>query len=338
MPDVPKHPCPLSGPFGYFQKVFQVVIFRLHGRYASNLLRSSKGGPLVIPDTKPLTRREAISFVSSAFSAGAGATLLSACSFGIVAGPVGTTQLTVTFLDVGKADAIILTTERSCVMIDTGTAGTADDVSLSLKNLGVSAIDALIVTHFDQDHVGGAATILRNFSVRAVYTTYLSKDSDEIDDYLAALKDIGLTAQQVSDETNLSIDEVTYAIHPPDSSSYDTDESNNSSLVTRVTLGDKNLLFTGDIEADRIEELVGDGADLSCDLLKVPHHGIYEKATKRLVSAASPSFAVITSSKDEKEDDETVRVLEDAGAEVYLTRTGVVTAVTDGSSLTVSQG
>ena len=174
--------------------------------------------------------------------------------------------------------------------------------------------------------------------MRAVYTTYLSKDSDEIDDYLAALKDIGLTAQQVSDETNLSIDEVTYAIHPPDSSSYGIDESNNSSLVTRVTLGDKNLLFTGDIEADRIEELVGDGADLSCDLLKVPHHGIYEKATKRLVSAASPSFAVITSSKDEKEDDETVRVLEDAGAEVYLTRTGVVTAVTDGSSLTVSQG
>ena len=177
---------------------------------------------------------------------------------------MGTTQLTVTFLDVGKADAIILTTERSCVMIDTGTAGTADDVSLSLKNLGVSAIDALIVTHFDQDHVGGAATILRDFSVKAVYTTYLSKDSDEIDDYLAALEDTGLAAQQVSGETSLSIDGVAYVIHPPDSSSYATDESNNSSLVTRVTLGDKSLLFAGDIESDRIEELISDGTDLSC--------------------------------------------------------------------------
>ena len=74
-----------------------------------------------------------------------------------------------------------------------------------------------------------------------------------------------------------------------------------------------------------------------CDLLKVPHHGVFEKATKEFASATSPSFAVITSSKDEKEDDETVHALEDAGAEVYLTRKGTVTAVTDGSSLTVSQ-
>ena len=52
---------------------------------------------------------------------------------------------------------------------------------------------------------------------------------------------------------------------------------------------------------------------------------------------ASPTYAVITSSKDQKEDDETVSALEEAGAQVYLTRKGVVTAVTDGSTLSVSQ-
>ena len=290
---------------------------------------------------RSLTRREALAFASLALSAGASTSLLSACSSagasGMASSETGTSQLTVTFLEVGKADAFVLVTNHACVMIDTGTAKTAQDVVDSLARLGVSAIDALIVTHFDQDHVGGAATVLKDLSVKAVYTTYQSKDSDAIDDYLAALDDVGLTATEVDATTTLTIDGVTYVIHPPDSSSYDKDESNNSSLVTRVTLGDTNLLFAADVESERIEELVADGAELSCDLLKVPHHGIYEGATEELVSAASPAYAVITSSKDQKEDDETVSALEEAGAQVYLTRKGVVTAVTDGSTLSISQ-
>ena len=292
-------------------------------------------------DMRSLTRREALAFVSLALSAGASTSLLSACSSAgasdMAGSETGTSQLTITFLEVGKADSFVLVTDHSCVVIDTGTAKTAQDVVDSIVSLGVSAIDALVVTHFDQDHVGGAATILRDFSVKAVYTTYQSKDSDAIDDYLAALDDVGLTATEVDATTTLTIDGVTYVIHPPDSSSYDKDESNNSSLVTRVTLGDTNFLFAADVESERIKELVADGADLSCDLLKVPHHGIYEDATDELVSAASPTYAVITSSKDQKEDDETVSALEEAGAQVYLTRKGVVTAVTDGSTLSVSQ-
>ena len=249
----------------------------------------------------------------------------------------GSSALTVTFLDVGKADAIVLSTAGYTVMIDTGTASKATAVVDALNNLGVSTINELILTHFDQDHVGGAAAVLDNFSVDEVIATYESKESDEVNAYHEAVKSHGVDVVEVRSKTERVYDAVNYTIIPPERESYDEDTSNNSSLVVRVTFGSVSMLFTGDIQRERIEELLASGTDLSANLLKVPHHGKEDDDSEKFFKAVSPMYAVITSSKDDKESDSVVKELEDCGARVFLTRKGEVTAITDGKTLKVTQ-
>lgn len=249
----------------------------------------------------------------------------------------GSSALTVTFLDVGKADAIVLSTAGYTVMIDTGTAKKATAVVDALNNLGVSTINELVLTHFDQDHVGGAAAVLDNFSVDEVIATYESKESDEVNAYHEAVKSHGVDVVEVRSKTERVYDAVNYTIIPPERESYDEDTSNNSSLVVRVTFGSVSMLFAGDIQRERIEELLASGTDLSANLLKVPHHGKEDDDSEKFFKAVSPMYAVITSSKDDKESDSVVKELEDCGARVFLTRKGEVTAITDGKTLKVTQ-
>ncbi|MCR5742315.1 MAG: MBL fold metallo-hydrolase [Lachnospiraceae bacterium] len=251
---------------------------------------------------------------------------------------VTTTQidgLKVTYLNVGKADAIIIQTDESTVMIDTGTADTSTQVVLALKELGVTAIDYLIITHFDQDHVGGAAAVLTNFTVGQVYTTYQSKDSDEIDAYLEALETTQVSSTVLSEVLTFTLDGATYTIYPPEQTEYENDTSNNSSLVIYLTYGERSFFFAGDAEKLRIKEIKD--YDVDCDVLKVPHHGGIEDNSAKLIKTTTPTYAIITSSEDEPEDEELVALLEQAGVTVYLTREGTVTVTTDGTDLVVTQ-
>lgn len=244
--------------------------------------------------------------------------------------------LTVEALNVGKADAFVLTSESHTVVIDTATEEEGDRVVDSLNAKGVETVDALIITHFDKDHVGGADLVLDNFTVEKVYTTYQSKDSDDIDEFYVAMNRSELTNEVVWDFTSFTYDGVTYAIYPPGEASYDKDESNNSSLVIRVDTGEGSMLFTGDAEKKRIKELLKiDG--LASDILKMPHHGRIEDNTDKLIDAISPTIAVITSSEKEPEDEEVLELLSDAAVETYLTRDGDLTISFTGEGILINQ-
>lgn len=268
---------------------------------------------------------------SAAF--GAANLILAGCS----SAPKNTDGLTATFFKIGKADSILLAAAGTYVLVDTGEAERGLDVVAALDELGVKTIDTLIITHFDQDHVGGAADVLENFGVGQVLVTYRSKESDEIDAYDWAMQEAGLTEQAVTADTTIEAGPMSIQIIAPRQSEYDKDTSNNSSLVCRVTYGSTRLLLSGDIQKERIDEIVGAGYDLTADLIKMPHHGGIEDNTDTLVSAVSPTYAVICCSNKNPEDLEVDEILEDAGVEVFATREGTVTATSDGTKITVDQ-
>ena len=80
---------------------------------------------------------------------------------------------TITSIDVGKGDCILIQTgdrnDPVTVMIDTGYKETADDVLNYLRKQDINKLDALIITHYHKDHVGGAAAILKGVPVGKVY-------------------------------------------------------------------------------------------------------------------------------------------------------------------------
>ena len=74
------------------------------------------------------------------------------------------------------------------------------------------------------------------------------------------------------------------------------EQDNNFSLITTIVHGDNRLLFTGDAEKQRLHQWLSEENVEACDFLKVPHHGVYNTALKKLADAVSPKYAVICSS------------------------------------------
>lgn len=242
--------------------------------------------------------------------------------------------LTVSFADVGEADCILLQCGGTNVLLDAAEAKSAPQVLAFLKSRGVTSLDAVFLSHFDQDHVGGMAAVLRAFPVEAVYTSYLpaGKSSREIDDFYMALESAGLTATVIEEETALSIGGVDYTVYPPQDRTLEAKDSNNASLLLYGTYGESRFLLPGDAEKKEIRELLGYG--LSCELLKLPHHGRREGNTDKLLDKLQPDFAVICASAY---DEKTLTELQLRGIETYLTADGPVTAVSDGKSWAVTQ-
>ena len=241
-------------------------------------------------------------------------------------------DLEVHFFEAGAADAILLTTESSAVLIDAGEDGFGETILEYLGKKGIAQIDYLIITHFDQDHVGGAADVLEGISVDTVLQSNQPKDSDEYENYEAALNNTGIKAVTVRETYTFVLDGVSYSIDPPRQTEYDEDKSNNSSLIISVANGDNRFLFAGDAQTQRLEEFLETNS-VTYDVLKMPHHGRDEPLLDALLSSVKPSLAIITSSDDEPESEAVVRSLEDLGIRVLLTREGAITLQSDGSDI-----
>lgn len=261
------------------------------------------------------------------------------CSMGGCAGAEKTrdagTALEVYCFAAGKADALLLTTENAAVLIDCGEKGFGKTILAELEARGIDHIDYLIVTHFDQDHVGGAAKVIRSISVGTVLQSDCPKDSSEYENYVEALADAGYEPVTVRETYEFTLDGVRFSVDPPRQTDYAEDDSNNSSLIVTVYNGDNTLLFLGDAQTERLAEFL-DANPGTCDFVKIPHHGGEEALMDELLAAVQPAYAVITCSEEEPEADAVAAALDAAGVKTYLTRVAAVYVTSDGTQVTAS--
>lgn len=252
-------------------------------------------------------------------------------------GTLELSELKVTFFDVGKGDAILLETEGETMLIDTGYDDTADVILDYLEENGIGALDCLVITHFDKDHVGGADRILEAVEVERVLEPDYESDSGQTREYKEALEVLGLEPEKVTDTLVLDFPGTECTVYPPRQEDYE-EEDNDFSLVISLRIGNEGFLFAGDCEKERLSELLAEkDLDLRHQVLKVPHHGREEKNSDKFLLAVSPEAAVITCSEEKEPDKEILELLSQLGTDVYLTSEGTVTCVTDGSSLEFSQ-
>ena len=252
-----------------------------------------------------------------------------------------TVSADITFFKTGKADAAAIQTEGGVIVVDTGLSKNADELIESLDALGVAKLDALIISHFDRDHVGGAAALIDYYDIGTVYQSNYPKDSDEYAAYVTALENAGLTPVTVTDTVSFSLGGLSVSIDGPAREEYKTDPSNNSSLIVTVSDGDYTLLFAGDAEDARIEEyLNGYKRPAGTVILKVPYHGHWQDNLPAFAEAVMPAAAILCCSKSEPEDEEralTEALFEELGAAVYRTFEGDITLHIDGSGHSVTQ-
>ena len=208
--------------------------------------------------------------------------------------PFGGVRLTV--LDVGQGLAVFVTTAHHALVYDTGprfndtvNAG-ARIVVPFLRASGIARLDALVVSHADNDHSGGALSI-----IDAMPVAWLMSSLPAAHPIVARIRD-HTTATACISGARWEWDGVVFTILHPDRIAYGepTRRSNDLSCVLRIESADGSALLTGDIEAAAETELLQrDFHTLESDVLVVPHHGSRTSSTSAFVAAVSPRIAII---------------------------------------------
>lgn len=204
---------------------------------------------------------------------------------------------TVHFIDVGQGDCSLIVSGGEAVLMDAGLTATADQVIDYLREAGVTRLTAAVGTHPHEDHIGGMAAVLEAFPTDVLYLPAQTALTATYTSMLDAAEQTGVSVQVPSPGQVLTFGNqaaLTFLAPTPD----DTfDNANNYSIISMLAADDFRVLFTGDAEAQAEEAVLASGADLSCDVLKVGHHGSDTSSTNAFLDAVSPKIAVISCAK-----------------------------------------
>lgn len=239
------------------------------------------------------------------------------------------------FFNAGKADAILLSKNNKYIMVDTGEENLSAEILRYFSKNNITKLDYLIITHFDKDHVGSASKIIDNIEIGKVLESNYPKESTYYNNYRSSLENKNLEAEAVAGDYVINLDDLEIVVNGPETI-YDKNESNNSSLIVSATYKDNKFLFMGDAENARIKDFVSNNNE-TYDFIKVPYHGHYQKRLDELLENRKLKYAVITSSVKELEDTETIDVLNKYNIKYYLTRTGAITILSDGTNIKIKQ-
>ncbi len=249
------------------------------------------------------------------------------------------------FFDVGQGDStLIRLPSGATALIDAGPKSAADTLVNNLEKLGIQKIDLLIATHPHADHIGGMQRIVQNFEIGEIYMPKIADNqiptTAAYTNFLKAVESKGLKINQAKAGTVIyQTENTTLELLAPNSASYSN--LNNYSVVTKLTYGNVRFLFTGDAEKESETELLQNNYDLSCEVLKVGHHGSNTSTSNRFLTAATPKTAVISCGQGNDYGHphaELLKRLSSSNINVYRTDTGGTIAIeTDGSTYTVTE-
>ena len=249
--------------------------------------------------------------------------------------PSGEHDVSILFLNVGKADAILVCVDSSVWLIDTGTAVTEPILFAGLKTVGAEWLNGVFITHTDNDHVGGLQTLVENFPVDAVYTAAITTDYDKVERMRGDVPRISLEPGAVVE----AAEGVWFEVLGP---YVYNDRDDNNSLVLRLRVNDTVTLFTGDMMDEEEYSLLDAGLDLDCDILKVGHHGKKDATSNEFLAAASPDYAIIPANQEEESDSahkSVVKALKKY-AEVWITQDvslGIVAEIPPDGQISVDE-
>ena len=210
----------------------------------------------------------------------------------------GTLELIV--LDVGQGDAIAIRTPRArWVLIDAGPSGRGDDpgahqVVRVLRRRGARRLEALVFTHPDLDHIGGAAAVISSVAVDVVIDPARPSPKRPYVELIELARERGIPWGGRRAGEHWTLDGVSFDVLAPDSRLSDGDtESNASSLVIHVRYGAFDALLTGDAPADVEVDVSGSlGSDF--ELLKVGHHGSDTSTDSLMLARLAPQVSVVS--------------------------------------------
>jgi competence protein ComEC len=259
-------------------------------------------------------------------------------------------DLRVSFLDVGQGDAAVVELPGSQVMVIDGGGFASEEFDTGeailapfLWSRKIAHVDILVMSHPQLDHYGGLAFVAEHFTPRELWFNGEQATSARFARLWLALERNGATFRKLCREAPppplAQLAEVHAQILNPPCQPVGLD-TNNASLVVRLSYGNIDVLFTGDLEAEGERQmLVRNGAVVS-EILKAPHHGSRTSSTSAFVSAVAPQLVIASLGFQNHfgfPAQEVVRRYEGKHSRFLRTdRDGTIAIVSDGKSFTTA--
>ncbi len=271
-------------------------------------------------------------------------------------------QLTISMLDIGQGDAVLIQTGAKNILIDTGDDKYYEDgkkgkentqLLTELQKLKIDHIDTLVMTHAHADHIGKADKVIAQYGVKELVYNGIPSTSKYFINALKAAKANG--TQQVKVKAGDVLDfgnGVSFEIVSPSQSLIEEDTAaikakkkvdvNNESVVGRLTFGNFAMLFTGDAEGPVEKTMAASyGKKLKCQVLKAGHHGSKTSSTAEFLKLVQPESVVMSLGANNQyghPHEALLNRLQKQGVKnIYRTDTnGTITIVSDGSSYSIT--
>ncbi len=213
-------------------------------------------------------------------------------------------NLEITAFDVGNADAFMIKTpDNNYIMIDSGKSGynggksQAEMIILKyFKDNGIKNLNSIIITHFDNDHCGGASDLIKNLKTEHLYVNSTEHKSNQAQDIYKTANEKSVKIfkaqnnQIVYNKNNLIIKNYIADNQPGIG-------DNESSVITFLSYNDFTMLFTGDAGISALYQ-IKEFIPRNITVLKVGHHGAAGVINKELADYLNPEYSIVSTGEN----------------------------------------
>ena len=241
-------------------------------------------------------------------------------------------ELNIFYLDVGQGDSTFITVNGCNMLIDSGNNQDGYYIVQFLKAQNIEKIDYFILTHPDEDHIGGAYKILEELEIGTLYMPKKENDTKTYGNLLNSIETNHInvdTNLEGSNETQYSLGSANWKILSVDAKN----NLNDSSIVIELDYGNTKYLFMGDATI-AVEEMIKWD---EIDVLKVAHHGSVSSTSQQFLDKVKPKYAIISvgiNNTYDLPDEEIINRLKNNNIEMYRTdEKNTIWITSDGTSI-----
>ncbi len=229
------------------------------------------------------------------------------------------TQLRMTMLDVGQGQCILLESGDLTAVVDCGGSEgerAGEDAARNLLSRGVSQMDALILTHYDTDHVGGALQLISRMEIGRLFLPDITTDNEWRSAIEQTARSYDIPVYYVEEDVELLFSEGTLSIFAPQGTS-----STNDGLSVLLSVEEYDILITGDMGFSAERELMRTHALPDVEVLVAGHHGSRTSTSPQLLQTVRPEALLISVGENSygHPSEDVLKRAASVGASVYRT-------------------